>query len=200
MSDPNDAVRAAKAQNQKFAASCALRKEALAAEVVVLERQRASALELARTADPGLSVEAAEILRTIDERLAGKRTEMQAADADLKQALAEVRELDRLAGTAAVASARAIAASIVPSDPILRSPDQLALDAARSSIDQLDAQARLNAELAPQPTAVSAPGTAVSAPGTATSAPGVMDEAEARAKLAEMRAKLDPSAKLKKTL
>lgn len=180
MSDTKDAIGAAKAQNQRLAASCMVRKEALAADIATLDRQKASAAELARSSDPKTSMEATAILRTIEERLTEKQSELASADHDLKQALGEVRELEKLGGRAVAIDARVIAASALPGDPFVRSPEERALDNARSHIASLEAQTRLEHDMGVT---------------EATTAAPLMTEAEARAKLEEMRAKLRSSSK-----
>lgn len=178
MTDAKDAVRAAKAQNQRLAASCLVRKESLAADLANLEKQKASAAALATSSDPETRREASDILRIVEQRIVDKQSELATADTDLEQALGELRELDKLAGKAAAADAAAIAASALGGDPILRSPEEIALDNARGHIARLEAQTRM----APVATEIDSKGR-----------PSTMTEAEARAKLDEMRAKLASS-------
>jgi hypothetical protein len=178
MSDAKDAVRTAKTQNQRLAASCMVRKEALAAELAILEKQKASAAQLLGSSDPRTSAEASAILRSIEQRMAEKQAELASVDRQLEEALEEVRQLEKLAGRAAAVDAQGIAASALGGDPIIRSPEELALDNARSHIANLNAQTRIDSR-----------GAEVKA-----SSP-LMTEAEARAKLQEMRAKLASGSK-----
>ena len=83
-------------------------------------------------------------------------TELAAAKSDYQAALAELKELDRLRGKAQTLEARGIVASI-EGDPVLRTPEQIALDNVREHAANLDAQVRLGEELGESPPAPAAP-------------------------------------------
>ena len=179
MSDAKDAVKSAKGANARLAASCLARRDELAAAVAGLEKQRAEADALVQA---GIGAEAEAILRTVEERLAKKRIELEAAKYDLKQAVGELGTLDRMAGKAASVDAQAAAAAVLDRDPLIQSPEERALENVRGHIADTDAHVRLNAELASEPALSSA--APVDAPAGASSK---IDEAEARARFEALR-------------
>src|SRR6266571_137251 len=129
MSDAIDAVAEALARNKKLAASHLVRKEELDAEIARLRGQR------------GL-VEDAALAQEVDARLAAAGAEVDQAEQGYRSALAEIEALKKLAGGARAAAARAVVASAVSPDPVLRSDEDTALDNARAHIADLGAQAR----------------------------------------------------------
>jgi len=74
-------------------------------------------------------------------------TELAAARYDYEAAMKELKELDRLAGQAQVLEAKAL----VTDDPLIRSPEQVALDNVRDHIANLGAQVKLGEDMAPAP-------------------------------------------------
>jgi hypothetical protein len=82
--------------------------------------------------------------------------EIAAAKYDYEQALAELKELDRLGAQAETLAARSIMNDI-DGDPVLRSPEQVALDNVRDHIANLGAQVKVGEELAGTPAAAPAP-------------------------------------------
>ncbi len=130
MSDAIDAVDEAMRRNRQLAARHLVHVEDLEAELAKL------------AAD--------------DPRRDALATELAAARADYQAALAELKELDRLRGQARTLDARGIAASI-GGDPVLRTPEQIALDHVREHAANLDAQVRLGEELGERPHAPAPP-------------------------------------------
>ncbi len=183
MSDADDAVTRAGALNRQLAGRHLARKEELEATLADLAAKRAQMDGM-----PELP-EVTQLRAELDARSASVTGELAEVDAELHAALAEVGELKRLHETEAT---RTVAVLTAEDDPLIRSPEQVALDNAREHINSLDAQARLGDELAGVSTAAPSP----------TATPSREDkDAEARAKFEEMRAKLtSPAAPPKKTL
>jgi hypothetical protein len=152
MSEAKDAVGKALVLNRRLAATKLVRKEELEAELARLRG--------------GSDPDAAQI-----EALEGELAETEAA---LQAALAEIRELERMGRGIDAGVARAQVDAALNPDPVLKSPEEDALDRVREHIGGLDAEVRLADELAERPRA----------------RPATQDEAdaEARAKFEELRA------------
>lgn len=146
MSDSTDALARAIAANRKLAAGLLVRKEELEAE-------------LGRAGGEGAAAEAL-------------RGELGSVEAQLQAALAEVAELRRLAAGLPAEEARALVRSVTDPDPLLRSPEDEALDRVRAHLAELEGQLGLARETSP-----------------AAPAPPEDAEAEARRQLEELRAR-----------
>jgi DNA repair exonuclease SbcCD ATPase subunit len=152
MSDASDAVALAVARTQRLAASRLVRKEEIGTELERRRRDRAS-LEALPASDEVTSLKA-----DVDARIAALTTELAAVDGELSAARAELAKLKKLAADAPIAEARAVvAAATAEPDPILRTPEETALANAREHIADLEAQARVNKELADATTEPAAP-------------------------------------------
>jgi hypothetical protein len=154
--DPNDAIREAKGQNQRLLARLLQDRKDLATEVEKIDRQRAEAAELAASAGDrdDLRIEAEKILSSLMEQLRAKRDELDVLEGRIAAARGELKNLDGLKGEAARTAAQAATvAAGIGADPLIRSPEQIALDNARSHVADLDAQVKVNDELALETTA-----------------------------------------------
>src|SRR5262245_36054132 len=125
MSDATDAVAEAMARTRRLAASRTVRKEEIQAELAKRKEQRASLADL-----DGAEAEA--LRGELDARIAALASELAVADGELRAAMTEIAELEKLAGQARVAGARAVVAAAADADPVLRSPEETALDNARA--------------------------------------------------------------------
>lgn len=152
-----DAVAEAITRNRQLAARCLVRVQDAEAELAKLKAAGAD-----------------------DARIEATSSELAAARYDYNAALAELKELERLAGKAQSLEAQSIAAAIA-GDPVVRSAEQLALDHAREHIADLDAQVRLGSEL----------GNAAASPAPATPSPPSREDADdaARREFEALRAK-----------
>jgi hypothetical protein len=160
MPDADDAVIAAVAAQRKLAAARLVRKEELEAELKKLKIER----------DVVAAEPAAEALRQeIDKSIQAVSGELATVATELRAALAEIAELSKL-------RAKSRAPAILPDDPVLQSPEDIALDNARSHIKDLDALARIGEPPAPPP-----------------AAPPASEDADAKAKAAfdELRERRD---------
>jgi hypothetical protein len=177
-----EAIREAKAQNARLAAKLIARKTDLAAEVDKIDKQRAEAAELvaAAGARDDLRIEAEKILEGLQAQLVAKREELDELDAQLALIRKELNALDGLKGQSArIAAEQATIGAGIGADPLIRTPEQIALDNVRSHVADLDSQAKLESEIDPLgPTE------------PATPTPH-MDDVEARRLFEELRAKRD---------
>jgi len=150
MSDASDAVALAVARTQKLAASRLVRKEELSAELEKRRRDRAD-LDALPDGDEVVSLK-----KDVDARIAALTTELAAVEADIASARAELAKLKKLGADATINEARAaVAAATAERDPL--APENLALENVREHIADLDAQARINKELAEAVTEPSPP-------------------------------------------
>jgi hypothetical protein len=145
MSDARDKVAEARARTMQLAASRLARKQELAAE---LARRKGEKAELATL---GESSDVVALARDVDARIQALSAELAFVDADLQGALREMDDLKKLGGEAQIAQARELVRSVTDPDPILRSPEEQALDNVRAHIADLDARLRLGAELSAEP-------------------------------------------------
>ncbi len=143
MSDARDAVGKALGLNKQLAARKLMLKQDLEAELAQLEKDRA---EVAAAGD-------ATLLAEIERRMESVATDLAAADLDLKNAVKEMDELRKLAANHEGNVARATANAILNPDPFIQTPAQATLEHTREHIKNLDAQARLGAELSGAPAA-----------------------------------------------
>ena len=141
MSDARDAVGKALGLNKQLAARKLMLKQDLEAELAQLEKDRA---EVAAAGD-------ATLLAEIERRMESVATDLAAADLDLKNAVKEMDELRKLAANHEGNVARATANAILNPDPFIQTPAQATLEHTREHIKNLDAQARLGAELSGAP-------------------------------------------------
>jgi hypothetical protein len=153
MSDALEAVAKAVARVRQVAASKLVRKQELEEAIARLRAAGAT-----------------------DEQLEQETTELAAVTSDYEASLKELAELKKLGGQARVGEARATVAAATASDPLIQSPEEIALDNARAHIRDLDAQLKLEDELAPP------------APAAAPAAPTEDPEETARKKFEELRA------------
>ena len=152
MSDARDAVALAVERTQRLAASRLVRKEEISAELEKRRRDRAGLDALPE------SDEVTSLKKELDARIAALTTELAAVDADLTAARAELGKLKKLGADASLAEARAaVASATAERDPLIRTPEEIALDNVREHIADLDAQARINKELAEAVTEPAAP-------------------------------------------
>jgi hypothetical protein len=135
--DAMDAVARAVAQTRRLAASRLVRKE---------ERET----ELARRRADRTTVGDSELAGEIDARITELVGELATVDEELKRALAELADLGKLGDQARLAGARALVAS-VEGDPVIRSPEEMALDNVREHLAELRGRARLSEELGEKP-------------------------------------------------
>jgi len=143
MSQASDAVAEAVVRTQRLAAARMVRRQELEEE---LTRRRADRASLEPLGD-GAEVQA--LRADLDVRVQTLTTEISAVDVELAAARRELAELGKLKSTSSVAAARAqVADALAPADPILRSPEEQALDNVRAHIADLEAQARVGADLA----------------------------------------------------
>lgn len=143
MSDASDAVALAVARTQRLAASRLVRKEEISAELDKRRRDRAGLDALPE------SDEVTSLKKDLDARIAALTTESAAVDADVAAARAELTKLKKLGADASIAEARAaVAAATAERDPLIRTSEEIALDNVREHIAHLDAEARINKELA----------------------------------------------------
>jgi len=141
MTDARDAVAEALARTRRVAAGRLVRKDELEAELAKRKEQRAG-LE-------GIEGPEAEALaRDLDARIAAVAGELATVTAELRDAQAEIANLTKLGRDAPAAAARATVAAATERDPILRSPEEIALDNARAHISELESQVKANEELA----------------------------------------------------
>jgi hypothetical protein len=137
MPDADDAVIAAVAAQKKLAAARLVRKEELEAELKKLKMER----------DVVAAEPAAEALRQeIDKTIQAVSGELATVATELRAALAEIAELSKL-------RAKSRSPAILPDDPVLQSPEDIALENARSHIEDLDALARIGEPPTPPPAA-----------------------------------------------
>jgi hypothetical protein len=137
MSDALDAVAEALARTNHLAATRLVRKEELEAELAQLQAAGAA------PDDPRVQAVQGDLARAADE---------------LRGAMAEIAELQKLAGRARQMADRApVDAALDQPDPIIRSDIERALDNARAGIADRAAQARLDEELAPRAPATPPP-------------------------------------------
>jgi hypothetical protein len=133
------------AANRKLAASLLLRQEELAAEVASSPAD-----------DP-------------------RRSELVDVESQLQAALAEMAQLRKLAADLPTEEAKALLRAAAEPDPLIRTPEEQALDRTREHLANLEAQLGLSDQLAsPPPTRRPTPAEA---------------EAEARRQLEELRAR-----------
>jgi hypothetical protein len=174
MSDAREAVAEAMAQTRQLAARLLMQKDELEAELVRRKKDRAGL-------DAQVSADAASLATDLDARIATLTTDLLRVKAELGSAVAEMKELHRLEGTALSNEVKAIVAAI-EGDPVIRTAEQTALDNVRDHAKDLDAQVRLGRELGELPT------DPVGLP--AVPPPKAEDaDAEARARFEELRAK-----------
>ncbi len=140
MSDADDAVAAAMAATRKVAASRLVRKEELDAELARLRSDRARV----DAAAPG--PEGEPLRQELDARIAAASGELATVAAEYQAAVGEMAELRKLAW-----KARAPAIPTTGGDPVVRTPEETALDNARAHVLDLEAQARVGEELAGAP-------------------------------------------------
>jgi len=160
--DADDALIAAVAAQKKLAAARLVRKEELEAELLKLGRER----------DIVAAEPAADALRQeLEGRIQAVSGELATVAAEIKAALAEIAALSKLAAKSRVPA-------ILPDDPLLQSPEDVALENARAHIKDLDALARLG-----EPPAPAEPPPAPPSPEDA--------DAKARAAFQELRDKRD---------
>jgi len=141
MIDARDDLAEAVARTKRLAASRVIRKEELEAELARWKGERA------RLAALGEGPEAQALLGELSARIETVARELAVTEGELRDALAELAELHELAGSARADAARAVVASAT-GDPVLRSPEEIALENARAHLAELEAQARLGDELA----------------------------------------------------
>jgi len=147
MSDASDAVALAVARTQRLAASKLVRKEEISAELEKRRRDR-TGLDALPESD-----EVTSLKKDLDARIAALTTELAAVDADLAAARAELAKLKKLGADASMSSGgaaarAAVAAATAERDPLIRTSEEIALDNVREHIADLDAEARINKELA----------------------------------------------------
>jgi hypothetical protein len=142
MSDANDALVEAILRTRRHAAGRIVRRDEIDAE---LARRKGDRAQLAAM-DPSPEVQA--LSGELDARIAALATERAAVDDDLRKAQAEIADLERLRAGQPAAAAKATIAAATASDPVLRSPEEIALENARGHIRDLEARVRVDAELA----------------------------------------------------
>lgn len=177
MGDADDAVAAAVAANRKVAASRLVRKDELDAELAKLRADRARV----DAAAPG--PEGEPLRQEIDARIAAATGELATVAAEYQAALAEMEELKKLAWRSKAPTMPAA------SDPVVRTPEEIALDNVRGHVADLEAQARVDEELA----GTRAPATPAPAlaPATAPARSREAADAEALAAFKALREKRD---------
>jgi hypothetical protein len=141
MTGADDKVAEARAKVLKLAVTRRARKEELEAELARRKGERAEVAAM----DAREEVQA--IARDLDARIQALTAELVTVDSELRAALREADDLRKLGGQAEVAQARELARSVTDPDPILRSPEDTALDNVRAHIADLEAQVRLDAEV-----------------------------------------------------
>ena len=141
MTDTNDKVAEARARTQKLAAGRLVRRQELEAELAGRKRERAELETL------GPSNEALALARDLDARIQDVAAELATVEGELQGAQRELANLRKLGGQAEVARTRELARSVTDPDPILRSPEEQALDNVRSHVADLEAQLRTTKEL-----------------------------------------------------
>jgi hypothetical protein len=125
MSEARDALAEAMALTKKLAAGRLARRDALEEELTRLEAEGAPA-----------------------ERIAAVSAELAGVKGELASAIAEIKELERLAGVERANAARVISGEI-GGDPIIRTAEETALDNVREHLKDLEAEIKLADELAP---------------------------------------------------
>jgi len=163
--DVDDAVAQAIALNKRLAATKLVRKEELEADLARLQGERASI--------QGPAPE-------LDALIEATATELAAAALDLKNTVAEIDTLRKLGKNAQADFARAKVMAALHPDPLMQSTADQTLDHVRKHIGDLDAQDRLERELAGEQPA--APGAAPARPPSKADA-----DAKARALFEQMR-------------
>lgn len=133
MSDAIDAVAKALALQKQLAASRLVRMDELDAEIARLGRAMA---ELGNEA----------MTREVDARIAAAVAERSVAEQELRAALAEIDALRKMGRDSATVEARATL-QVASGEPILRTPEETALDNVRAHLGDLDARLRLGDEL-----------------------------------------------------
>jgi hypothetical protein len=123
MSDARDALAEAMALTKKLAAGRLVRRDELEEELTRLESAGGSA-----------------------ERIAAVKTELATVKGELASAIAEIKELERLAGLERVRPGQVVTGEI-ESDPLIRSAEEIALDNVREHAKELDARVKLAKEL-----------------------------------------------------
>jgi hypothetical protein len=146
MSDASDKVAEAKARTMRLAAIRLARKEELEAELAKRKGDRAELSGMDQT-DAVLA-----LALDLDVRIQALAAEIATIEGELVAARREIGDLRKLGGQALVNEAQQIARSVTDPDPILRSPEEQALDNVREHIAGLEAQVRLGTELgSPEP-------------------------------------------------
>jgi hypothetical protein len=136
MSD--DAINNARVMQTRLAATKLRRVEELQAELDKRTRDRASLDGL------GDDPEVTSLKTDLDAKLADLAGELALARSELKAARDELKSLSRLDSR----SEMAVVEDLMATDPVIRSTEQISLDNVREHIRGLDAQARVDAELA----------------------------------------------------
>jgi hypothetical protein len=135
---------------------------------------------VARAVAANRKLAASLLVRKQELEAAGAPTpELAAVEAQLKAALAELAQLQKLGKDLPAAEARALVQAAAESDPLIRTPEERALDNARAHLAELEGGLRLSEELADRPAAPRPPTPAEA-------------EADARIELERLRAKLPP--------
>jgi hypothetical protein len=180
MSDASDAVAEALARTKRLAASRLVRKQELEAELRQRREERSSLDSM------GDGAEVLALKQELDVRVQTLTTELAAVSADLSAAVAEITDLGKLAGTQRVAAARKVVESATDSDPLIRTPEETALDNVRTQLADLQAQVRLSDELAGRSSPMASPAT----PASPSSAEAQADaDAQALAEFQALRGK-----------
>jgi hypothetical protein len=183
MGDADDAVAVAVAATKRVAASRLIRKEELDAELAKLKADRA------RVAAEAPGPEGDELRQELDGRIAAASGELATVAAEYQTALAEIADLKKLAWKAKAPPVPGATSD----DPLVRSPEEIALDNARAHLRDLEAQARVGDELRGTPAAPPTTTTTATAPTTPAPAPAPPSredaDAQALAAFKELRDK-----------
>jgi hypothetical protein len=185
MSDIKDSVDEAVALQRKLAAGTLRRVEELQAEVDKRTRDRASLDGLPD--DPAVT----SLRNDLDAKLADLNRELALAREQLGAAREEIKALGRLDAR----SDMAMVEGLMAEDPVIRTPEQIALDNVREHVKNVDAQVRVGKELAALEQPERAPPAA--APGKPSREEA---DAQAKAEFEALRAARMGDGKPKKTL
>jgi hypothetical protein len=199
MSDElRDDLRAARGQVRASIAKLRMQADEAAAELARLEPQLAQvkleAADAQASGSPERARQYAELLRDFEAKVMALRAEIYQAEQTIQDLKGETKALERSERDVLVAPVRA---ALAGDDPFVRSAEDVALGNVRGSLAEMEAEARLDAELnptaAPLPGAVAAPAApAVAAAPAAPTAPALSPEEQARAELAALKARKGP--------
>ena len=204
MSDElRDDLRAARGKVRAAIAKLRMQADEAAAELAKLQPQlaqvRVEAEEARASGPPERAARYAALLRDFEAKLTALRAELYQAEQSLQDLKGETQALERSEREVLIAPVRAALAT----DPFARSVEDVALGNVRGGLADLDAEARLEAELNPTAPLPAAPSSSAgpaepagapssTAPTPPQAAPALSPDDKARAELAALKARREP--------